>query len=447
MSILVERPGARPNPDGMSRWLPWRRRRGPEREPAPGAGRTPSIEELYEERFAYVCHLLRRFGVPERHVEDVAQEVFITVHRRLPTYDATRPLLPWLCGVALHVAKDHQRLARHHREVLMDHDGHDEVDEAPDPEQLTGAEQQRRLVHTFMQTLDIDRRAVLSMHDIDGMPMTDIASALGIEASTGYKRLETARRDMKAAAARHAARERRTTGLAAVLPVPFDLASFLAADRQIPDVAPGIRERVWSRLRDALELGGPGAAGGAGIPAHSAPSSVAQLAAKAGPYLGTFLLGGIVGAATLDAFRHRADDGSKVQATRAQDAPVIVASAAIVTGSAAAPPAPLVPPAPPSATTKSGPGRAAVDTADESELIRQARMAYARGDLKKADEALDMHAKRFPAGNMAADRETLRAQVRERQRAGSAASSSTAAPAPSAQPASPSPHRMFGTDD
>ncbi|MFN7147178.1 MAG: RNA polymerase sigma factor, partial [Myxococcota bacterium] len=120
----------------MRRWLPWHRRPPPTATPAPGD--PPALEAVYEERFDYVCHALWRLGVPKRDIEDVAQEVFIAVHRSLHTYDPGRPFLPWLYGVTFRVAKDHQRLARHHREVPMDNDGHDRADEMPDPERLTG---------------------------------------------------------------------------------------------------------------------------------------------------------------------------------------------------------------------------------------------------------------------------------------------------------------------
>ena len=72
----------------------------------------PDFAALYASEFNFVWHLARRMGVASRNQPDVVQDVFLTVHRRLGTYDSSRPLRPWVAGVALRVALDHLRLAR-----------------------------------------------------------------------------------------------------------------------------------------------------------------------------------------------------------------------------------------------------------------------------------------------------------------------------------------------
>jgi RNA polymerase sigma factor (sigma-70 family) len=49
---------------------------------------------------------VRRTGVPADLVDDVVQEVLLTVHRALPTYDPARPFLPWLRAIAARRAID-----------------------------------------------------------------------------------------------------------------------------------------------------------------------------------------------------------------------------------------------------------------------------------------------------------------------------------------------------
>ena len=64
----------------------------------------PNFRRIFEAESSYVLRTLHRLGVQERDVEDLAHEVFITVHRRLPDYDASRPLRPWIFGIALRTA-------------------------------------------------------------------------------------------------------------------------------------------------------------------------------------------------------------------------------------------------------------------------------------------------------------------------------------------------------
>jgi hypothetical protein len=52
------------------------------------------LERIYEEQFSYVWNTLRRLGIAERHLEDVAHDVFVVVHRQLDRYDPARPLKP-----------------------------------------------------------------------------------------------------------------------------------------------------------------------------------------------------------------------------------------------------------------------------------------------------------------------------------------------------------------
>jgi RNA polymerase sigma-70 factor (ECF subfamily) len=427
---------------------------GPERTRSiPAAGVSP-FEALYRTHFRYVWHVLRRMGVAPREREDLCQEVFLTVHRGWSRYDASRPILPWVHGIAFNVARRHQALARHHREVLMDDD--EATHHGHDPEHLTAADQARELVIKLMQTIDLDRRVVLSMHDLDGISMLDITTELGIPMSTGYKRLETARREMQAAAARAAARERRVLGQAAVFAVPFNLAAFLDADRFIPDAPTSARAGVWARLQGAIALEAPGGArapGGTGATAPTAPKA-ARLAARVAPHAAPFVLGALVGAGALYALlpRHPASPASErvAQVTAAVEpaapAPVI-ARTATAASSAVAAVAPIAGP-----STAQAP-RA---TLDEDTLIQRARMAYAHGDTQNALDALSEHARRHPGGRLAADREALRAQVLERQRAAGAAASalpSAASPGPTATApaaatsATTAPHRMFGTDE
>ena len=48
----------------------------------------------------------RRQGVPAERVEDVVQDVLLTVHRASATYDPRRPFLPWLRAIAQRRAID-----------------------------------------------------------------------------------------------------------------------------------------------------------------------------------------------------------------------------------------------------------------------------------------------------------------------------------------------------
>lgn len=148
---------------------------------------------LFEAECAYVIRAMRRFGVPERDCPDVAHEVFMIALRLLPSCDKTRPMRPWLFGIAIRVARDYRRLARVRREVP---DASMEMFEhGPSPDEVLVAQEQRKLVNDALAALDDDQREVFVLHEMVGLSMPEIAEALGIALNTGYSRLRLARAD------------------------------------------------------------------------------------------------------------------------------------------------------------------------------------------------------------------------------------------------------------
>jgi RNA polymerase sigma-70 factor (ECF subfamily) len=160
---------------------------------------------MFESESSFVWNSLRRLGVPPRDLEDVAHDVFSTVYRRLDDYDTSRPLRPWLFGIAFRVAARYRELARNQRE-LLEGDLPEPVDQSPTVDEQLIAEESRRLITEAMETLDLDRRAVLLLHDLEGCAMPDIALALSVPLNTAYSRLRLARADLKAAVSRLRAR-------------------------------------------------------------------------------------------------------------------------------------------------------------------------------------------------------------------------------------------------
>jgi RNA polymerase sigma-70 factor (ECF subfamily) len=169
---------------------------------SPGPPR-PALPQIYEECFGYVWTCLKRLGVWERDLEDAAHDVFLVVHRRLPDYDPTRPLKPWLAGIAARVASEFRRRAQHRREVVSE-DVHMESasvhhNATPSAETALDDKRRRDLVQRALERLAFDRRTVLVLHDIEGHAMPEVAAALEININTLYARLRSARQDFAAA--------------------------------------------------------------------------------------------------------------------------------------------------------------------------------------------------------------------------------------------------------
>jgi RNA polymerase sigma-70 factor (ECF subfamily) len=160
----------------------------------------PDLGSVFDAHFEYVWNTLRRLGVRDDDLEDIAHEVFLKVHAKLGEYDPARPIRPWIFGFAFRVSADELRTARRRREVV----GlpFEPVDAGRPADERMEADDERRLVEAALQCVEIERRAVLLMHDVDEVPIPEVARVLEINVNTAYSRLRLARREFAAAVTR-----------------------------------------------------------------------------------------------------------------------------------------------------------------------------------------------------------------------------------------------------
>ena len=151
----------------------------------------------------YIHATLRRLGAAPSDVEDLTQEVFLALHGAWARCDHTRPLRPYLFGIAFRVASGHRR--RFRREVPF-RGIEAAVDRSVDLDQAVQSKQARVLILAALDRVPLPRRAVLLMHDLDDVPVAEIASVLGIPLFTAYARLRKARRELASALRRLQAR-------------------------------------------------------------------------------------------------------------------------------------------------------------------------------------------------------------------------------------------------
>ena len=148
---------------------------------------------MFEQYFAYVWRSLLRFGATKVDAEDLAQEVFIVVHRRLVDFDTTRSLKPWLFGIARNVVRDHWRKKKRQP------DAKGLVDEASQNDPAVGAMESAQVVRHALRRLPEDRRAVFIGVELDQMTVREVAQALEIPENTCGSRLRVARVEFREA--------------------------------------------------------------------------------------------------------------------------------------------------------------------------------------------------------------------------------------------------------
>jgi RNA polymerase sigma-70 factor (ECF subfamily) len=166
---------------------------------AAGPGALP---EFYRRHVAKVVGMgVRRFSRAE-DVADFTADVFVEVMTSASSFDPARGrALPWLYGVAGHVAaRMHRQQARERsvtarlagRELLAD-------DDQARVERRIDAARELRRVYRALHRLDPADRRLLELVAVDGLSPVDAAEALGVSRVAARVRLSRARRRLREA--------------------------------------------------------------------------------------------------------------------------------------------------------------------------------------------------------------------------------------------------------
>jgi RNA polymerase sigma-70 factor (ECF subfamily) len=165
-----------------------------------------ALEDIFSTYSVYVWRLLGRLGVPPRDVPDVCQEVFITVHHKLPEFEGRSSIKTWLFSICFRLAQSYRRSYRA-RELPTDNlvfpiEDIDVDTSTPSPEIQVDKRRAKALLEQALNLLDDEKRAVFVLYELEELSMPEVAEALGCPTSTAYSRLHAARKVIKAVFAR-----------------------------------------------------------------------------------------------------------------------------------------------------------------------------------------------------------------------------------------------------
>jgi RNA polymerase sigma-70 factor (ECF subfamily) len=171
-----------------------------------------AVTRIYLANADFVWRSLQRLGIRDADLDDVLQEVFVVVHQRLQTFDGSAKMTTWLFGICLRVASAYRRRGFRRNETSVAEPPEPTDREIASPEQDLAAAESRRRLDTLLDELDLERRAVFVMFEVDEMPCEEIAQMLGVPVGTVYSRLHAARKSFQKALARMQARDTREEG-------------------------------------------------------------------------------------------------------------------------------------------------------------------------------------------------------------------------------------------
>ncbi len=149
----------------------------------------PAFSEIYTRHFGFVWSVAHRFGVRAIDLDDVVQEVFIVVHRQLPTFEHRSRLQTWLASITRKVAWRHRRGRDRAQRKL---DALRMIDDDDDGFSFVRGAAIESL-DRFVQGLPRESREVFVLSELHGLRGPEIAEATGSKLNTVYARVRTTR--------------------------------------------------------------------------------------------------------------------------------------------------------------------------------------------------------------------------------------------------------------
>ena len=168
-----------------------------ERDAASGPGAPVAalaLADIYRDHFDFVFRIAKRLGGAALDAEDVAQEVFVIVSRKLDTFDhATAQVTTWLYGITFNVVRAMRR--RRRIEMLYRADESEGREVALVSIETAELQEAWRVANEILTAIAPKKRDVFILAEFEGLSCFEIGQIVGAKEETVWSRLHYARQE------------------------------------------------------------------------------------------------------------------------------------------------------------------------------------------------------------------------------------------------------------
>jgi RNA polymerase sigma-70 factor (ECF subfamily) len=158
-----------------------------------------TFEAVYHAHFRQVVAWIRAMGAPDADMEDIAQDVFMVVRRKLPRFREGN-LVGWLYRIAEFRMRNYRRLAWF-KNLFSRGQSLDTIEPAAvgsTPAMTLEQKEDQQAISRILARMSDKRRETLVLFEIEGYSGQEIAALQGVPVKTVWTRLHHARKDLVA---------------------------------------------------------------------------------------------------------------------------------------------------------------------------------------------------------------------------------------------------------
>jgi len=160
------------------------------------AGEPAAFRELFETHRVEVTRLVFRMTRGSAELEDLVQEVFVQVHKSLPSFRSEARLSTWIFRIAVNVVLMQRRASRTRPLMLVSRGEPAQVDESGLPDEQLARRRRIEALYRIVDRMTEKKRTVYLLHELEGLAPQEIAKVLGVPVLTIRTRLFYARREV-----------------------------------------------------------------------------------------------------------------------------------------------------------------------------------------------------------------------------------------------------------
>jgi RNA polymerase sigma-70 factor (ECF subfamily) len=157
-------------------------------------GDMEAFEAIYRATQGFVYAVSLKMAKNSTQADDIAQEVFIAIHRNLSSFSFRSTFKTWVYRVTVNTALNFFRTNKRHTQGAVDFaQVEGAVGESENVAETIDKKEKAQRVHGLLDKLTPEHKMCLILRELNGLSYEEIAEALKVNINTVRSRLKRAR--------------------------------------------------------------------------------------------------------------------------------------------------------------------------------------------------------------------------------------------------------------
>ena len=157
-------------------------------------GDIEAFENIYNTFSRFVFNVALRVVNDTDEAEEVTQDVFLAIYRKLPGFEFKSSLKTWVYRITVNRAINHAKKRSKERERMVPYEDTMELSTPANPvNERIERQDQEKIISKLLDSLNPDQRLCLVLRDFEGLSYEEISEVLQVNINTVRTRLKRGR--------------------------------------------------------------------------------------------------------------------------------------------------------------------------------------------------------------------------------------------------------------